>query len=307
MKASARCTWALLISVSACSRGAASPPAPQNQKLAPGTAALVGNDAISTATVRDIASAQHVTLQRARDLAVQDALFAAGARARWAGTGWIAAADDTSLARALLEQLEAQARAAGPPTDAEVARFTAKDWVDLDRPPAARTTHAVVLVKRPADDARAKALAERIARAVRGVSDPAEFKKLAKAVPTGGLKVRVEDLPPVTADGRVLVAPGQKAEHFDRRFAAAANAIPAVGDQSPVIKSAFGYHVILLDQRVSAKRVPLEQRRALLADRVIDERARAAKRALLEKLMRSTRIEVARAASALTARVRVQR
>jgi parvulin-like peptidyl-prolyl isomerase len=309
MKASACCVCAALVLASACGNRAARPVASQSQKLAPGVAALVGADAISIATVRQIANAQHVPPERARKLAVEDALFAAAARARWSGTGWVAAAEDTSLARALLEQLQARAGAAGPPTDAEVAKLTAKQWVELDRPPAARTTHAVVLVKKPSDDARAKALAERIARAVHGVSDPAEFKELAKAVPTDGLKVHVEDLPPVTADGRVVPAPGQgeSAGRFDPQFAAAANAIPAVGDQSPVVKSAFGYHVILLDARLPAKRVPLEKRRALLADHVIDERARAAQSTLLKKLTSATRIEVARTAIALTGRVRVDR
>lgn len=310
MKAAAVCCCtALLVAASACGSPPAPPRAAQNQKLAPGVAALVGSDSISMATVEQIARAQQVTLRRARELALEDALFAAGARARWSGTGWVASAESTSLARALLEQLAAQAAAAGPPTDAEVARWTAKDWVDLDRPSAAQTTHAVVLVKKASDAPRAKALAERIARAVRGIADPAEFKKLAQAVPRGGLEVRVQDLPPVTADGRVVPKPGHvgNAGRLDPRFAAAANAIPAVGDQSPVVKSAFGYHVILLDQRLAAKRVPLDKRRALLTDRVVDERARSAERALLKKLMHSTRIEVARAAGALTARLRVQR
>ena len=261
-------------------------------------------------TVRRIARAEHVTLREARNLAVQDALFAAGARARLRSTGRVGLTEDTVLARRMLEQLKAQAIAQGPPSDAEVARLTRRHWYELDRPSSARTTHAVVLVKKPADDAPAKALAHRILQAVDGAHDAAAFKKQVESVPTGGLEVKVETLPPVSADGRVIPdeppAPGAKPDRFDKQFAAAANAIESVGGHSPVVHSRFGYHVILLDKRLPAKRMPLEERRKKLADETIDDRAKAAEQALLERLRASTPVEVVRSFDDLTSRVRVE-
>ena len=63
-----------------------------------------------------------------------------------------------ALARAVLEDLLAAARAKGPPSDEEVAELTKERWAELDRPPL-RTIHAVALVKDPAQKAAARALA----------------------------------------------------------------------------------------------------------------------------------------------------
>lgn len=302
--------FVLLASASACS-GHKPPPAPLRGTLAAGVVATVGPDAVSAQTVQRIARTEHVGLAKAREQAIEDALFALGARARFRNTGSIKSAENAALARRLLEQLKAQAVAQGPVTDAEIARLTALHWYELDRPAAVRTTHAVVLVKKPADDAPAKALAQRILAAVDGVHDPATFKKRVEALPTGGLHVKVETLPPVAADGRVIPEqkplPGAKPEEFDKQFAKAANAIESVGEHSPVIHTRFGYHVILLDARLPAKRVPLAERRKELAQEAIDDRARAAEKALLARLRASAPVHVVRAFDDLTSRVQVGR
>lgn len=289
----------------------ASAPAPARGKLAQGIAATVGPDAVSVETVRRIAKAEGVTLLEARRRAIDDALFAAGARERFHGTGRVASVDNAVLARRLLEELKAKAEAQGPITDAEVARLTERHWYEFDRPASARTTHAVVVVKKPADDAPAKALAQRILAAVDGVHDPAEFKKRVEALPKGGLDVRVQNLFPVAADGRVVPdqrpLPGAKPETYDKKFAEAANAIKKVGAHSPVIHTRFGYHVILLDQRLPAKRVPLEERRKKLTAEAMDDRARNAENAILKRLRATTPVQVARALAALTSKVRIQR
>jgi len=298
----------LLALAGGCGGDRTSAPEPARGTLSAGVAATVGTDAVSVQTVQRIARAEHVPLGEARKRAVQDAVFALGARDRLRNTGRVGLADNTALARRMLEQLKAQAAAQGPPTDAEVARLTQRHWYDLDRPASASTTHAVVLVKKPADDAAAKALAQRILQAVDGVHNAAAFKKQVGSVPTGGLQVKVETLPPVAADGRVIPdeppAPGAKPGHFDIQFAEAANAIASAGEHSPVIHSRFGYHVILLDKRLPAKRVPLEDRRKKLTNEAIDDRAKAAEQALLERLRASTPVEVVRSFDDLTSRVR---
>ncbi len=278
-------------------------------KLPEGVVALVGDQPVTRATVERIARARSVSPQVARDAAVRDALLAAAARADLAGFGIVASADRSILARALLEGLQQQAQAR-PVTDAEVAEMTARRWAELDRPVSARTAHAVARVEKPEDDAPARALAERIARELGDVTDPEEFVKRAKAVPAGSVQLVAERLPPVTADGRVVkldAPPGAPTQTFDPAYARAANALRAVGDKSPVTKSDFGYHVILLEERMEAKRVPLERRRELLVDEIMDNRARRMEEQLLEQARSSHPVEVRRSVADLTARVRVRR
>ncbi len=175
----------------------------------------------------------------------------------------------------------------------------------------ARTVHAVVVPKNPGEDAAAKALADRIAQAVAGVSDPGEFVKKARAVPSGKLKVVVELLDPCSADGRVHPSqqppPGAQPPRFDEDFAKAANAIEKVGDQTPVVKLKSGFHVILLVQKLPEKRVPLEERRAQLAGEVFNARAKSAEESLLARLSAGVPVLVARSALDLTSLVRIVR
>lgn len=284
-------------------------PAASHVSLAAGVVAQVGSDAVLASTVAGIARAEDVTLEAARDRAVRDALLAAGARERFAGTGRVASAERGALARALLQQLKRDAQAEGPPTDAEVAHFTQEHWFDLDRPPMARTVHAVVVPASPGQDAPALALARRIADAVHGASDPAEFMKRARAVPAGTLKVVVQALDPCTADGRVEpdrpLPPGTPPPQFDDAFAKAANAIDKVGDQSSVVKSSSGYHVILLTEKLPEQRVPLDERRRRLSSEIMNNRARLALEKLVSRLTSSVPVEVVRSASDLTSRIRL--
>jgi len=302
--------WFVALVATSCSR--AEPGAVRQQTAATlpeGVVALVGDQRVARATVERIVRARSVSPQDARDAAIRDALLAAAARADLAGFGLVASAERSTLARALLEQLQRQARAR-PVTDAEVADMTARRWAELDRPVSARTAHVVARVEKPEDDAPARALAERFARELADVTDPDEFVERAKEVPAGSVKVVAERLPPVTADGRVVqvnVPAGAPTPTFDRAYARAANALRAVGDKSPVTKSDFGYHVILLEERMEAKRVPLERRRELLADEIMDNRARRMEEQLLEQARSIHPVEVRRAAADLTARVRVRR
>ncbi|MEB2313243.1 MAG: peptidylprolyl isomerase [Sorangiineae bacterium] len=279
--------------------------------LPDGVVAVVAGEPVRAASVREIALREGVTLEAARRRALTDALFAAGARERLAGTGRLSSAIRGALARTLLESLAREARAAGPPTDDEVARFTAAHWFELDRPPMARTVHAVVVPGAPAADAGARALAERIARAVAGLADPEAFMKAAREVPAGGLRVVIERLPACAADGRVHpdepLAPGAPAPRFEVEFAKAANALTAVGELSPVVRSPSGYHVILLLEKIAAHRVPLAERRVRLSPEVMDARAASAAAALTERLSSRASVSVERSAIDLTSRVRLSR
>lgn len=297
---------AVLAGTIACSSRDVPTLAAQHGPLPTGAAAQVGGDVIALDTVTRIAQAQRVAPAVARSLAISDALFAAGARSAFEGGSIVPAVERAAWARALLQGLKAEAIARGPVTDAEVTELTALRWQALDRPETVRTTHAVVRVERPEQDAGARAVADKIAAAVRGVTDPEAFMGLARAVPHEGFDVRAERLPALTADGRPYdpAAPPSDSERFDKDFSAAAHAL-AVGQISQPKKSAFGYHVILCEARLPAVQVPLEERRALLKDEIINNRADRLKQELLARLNSATPTLVPRSVDDLTAQVRV--
>jgi PPIC-type PPIASE domain len=299
------CAW---VGLFGCSKTPDAASVHRHAHLPSGVIARVGDDEISLATAQRIARAQGVTLPVARDRALRDALFSAGARSAFGSRGLLPVLERAALARVLLEGLRADAIARGPASDAEVAELTALRWRELDRPEAARTTHAVAMVENPADDEKAHALAKKIYDAVRGVTDPDEFLRLAKAVPPDGVQMRAERLPPVTADGRVYdpSRPSGDAEQaFDLDFAKAATAL-GVGQISEPTKTRFGYHVILSEARLPELRVPLEERRQLLQDEVIKGRAERSKQELLAQLAAAAPIQITRAVEDLTSRVQVK-
>ena len=276
--------------------------------LRAGLAAQVGADDIAMSTVQDIARAQRLTLSAARALATRDALFAAGARDAFAGGSIVSVVERGAWARALLEQLKAEAAARGPASDAEVNELTAMRWQELDRPETVRTTHAVAIVAKPEQDAAARTIAQRLYEALRGIADPEEFIRVAKSVPHEGLDVRAERIPAITRDGRSYYPEGAPPEaanqRFDKEFAEAAHRLSA-GQVSEPLKSTFGYHVILCEARLPANHVPVEERRKLLADEVQKGRAERTKQELLVRLSSATPIMITRSVDELTASVQV--
>jgi hypothetical protein len=300
--------WAAASALSCSGPVDSAAPVAQRVRLPAGVAAKVGTDEIALSTVTAIAQAQNLPLPVARERAARDAAFAAGARGAFAGSAIVSVIERGAWARALLERFKAEAAARGPASDAEVAELTALRWQDLDRPETVRTTHAVAIVEKPEQDAPARAIAQRLYEAVRGVSDPQEFIRLAQAVPHEGVDVRAESLPAVTLDGRSYYPEGAPPElanqRFDKDFARAAHGL-AVGQLSPPSKSLFGYHVILCEARLPEKRPPLEERRSLVGDEVLKGRAERAKQELLARLSSSTPILITRSVEDLTARVQV--
>jgi hypothetical protein len=190
--------------------------------------------------------------------------------------------------------------------------LTAERWPELDRPPSVRTTHAVVLLNNPAEDGPARALAATLAAALRGATDSADFVARAQKVkdPKGALEIRAEELPPVTPDGRMWDPserpPKALAGSLNRDFARAAHALQKPGDQTGVVKSAFGYHLILLDERYPAVDLPLEERRSELARDVVARRAKRELDALMTRLRTQTPVTMERSAEALTALISVE-
>ncbi len=303
--------WTIVVTaLLGCSRPAG-PPSLGHAKLPSRIAAVVGDDVIDVATVERIAAAQGVAPAVALRRAVGDALFAASAVDR-AGEGVARQARRAVLARRLLRALSDDVQRRGPPTDAEVLAATANRWWELDRPVLLRTTHAVVLVRKAEEDKPAKALAARIAARVAESVDPAAFRAAVTAVPADGLEVRVEDLDPVARDRRAMnpsapPPPGKPVGEYAATYVDAAFAIPSPGRVSPVVRTEFGYHVILLVEMIPEQRVPLEERRRTLEPEIMTRRATALYEETLARTRATDQVEVERSAVDLMLEVKVAR
>lgn len=302
----------------ACGTDAAPPSSPSSSareapRLGADVAARVGAIEIPVDSLARIAAAQQIPPARARDLAVRDALFASEARARGLDEApEVRSAISAVLARRLLHELHEAAAGAGPVTDEELRIATERHWLELDRPEGFRTVHAVVRLAADADAAtrdKAVALAGAIREAVSPAreialrttppdvplgstqppADPAveAFVSAARSVPAEGLEVVAQPLPPVSATGRTL---SPEPRQFDADFARAAVSLVARGDLSAPVTSSFGVHVIMLLERIPARVVPAEERRRLVRDEVVADRARAAHTKLTESLRREARV-----------------
>jgi hypothetical protein len=289
--------------------GQSAPPAPVTSSLPAGVAARVGDELVSVSTVERVAAVRGVAPRAAAELAISDALFAQGSRANLP-PGSARSIERAALARGQLDQLVRDAAQAGGPTQAELSEVVRDRWVELDRPAAVRTTHAVVLNDKPERDAAARLQAEKLAQFVRSATTDEELMQLAKDFkPEDGFEVRAEQLPFVTADGRLF----QRAEtgfkprpgSFDQDFSRSANALQHPGELSPPIKSGFGYHIIRLDERAPSAIVPRTELAERLAPDVMVRRVGRARRELLDKLRPGTGIQVERAVDDLVGRVPV--
>lgn len=280
--------------------------ATEHATLPPGVVARVADLDIAATTVAEIARAQTVSAPTAAERAISDAVFAAALSAEPGRRDAAAVATRSAHARALVEALQEAAAETGPASDEEIEKLTAERWTELDRPVAVRTIHAVALVKKPEDDAAARELAERVAREVAGVREPDAFLKQARALAGGPVELRVERLPLVVPDGRTLEPNGAAGDaRFDEDFTRAAHALVAAGDQSPLVKTRFGYHVIMLEERQPEHRLSLEERRRLLGPVAIARRAERQIKGLLKSLRDETALDVTRGAEQLTAQVGV--
>jgi hypothetical protein len=272
-------------------------------------AALVGLHPITVETL--------ATVQQQSELNADDALKAVidlRVLGRWAANGGLeqgrrSTVERSLLSRYLLERIQEQVQQPATASDAEIHEVTQSHWVTLDRPEAWRVTHCVVTMD-GTTEAIAQQLAQRIVVALKGVTKAADFIEKVRAIPTAGLKVVVEALPPVTADGRSFEVdssgnPAVEAGRFDSDFAQAASRLKEPGTQSGIVRTRFGFHVLLLEERIRGYTMPLDERRKRLWPDVLRQRAQGVTTRLLDERRRAIRLQSDRSALEWTGRVKV--
>jgi hypothetical protein len=274
--------WATL---AACSHPSP-PPSTTVATLHAGEIGRVGDVSLPQSLVVDVSRAQSVPVRAAIEVLIEDALAAQAALSQhlmdrpsvqWACT--------SAIARRVPIRLAETAKAAGPPTDNELATL--------------KVVHAVVQRSKGLSDRADQAVAMAIEQAVRSAANADDFERLAAAVPHGEARVTIERILPFGAEG--LMADGRQ---LDRAFVAAAFMLdPSTisSATSPVVETRFGWHVIRLIERVLPERSSIEERRQALSAAVVSMRARASLDSLLRLRRRTTDVSVAATAEALTA------
>lgn len=284
-------------------------------------AELEGDVALSVAgrpiarrTVQAIADAQQTTPREAADRATFDALCAAEAEARGL-TPRAGRVPAYLAARALLDDAGERARAAGPPTDAEVAGFRQLHFLEVDRPPAFVTLHAIIQLGKDApkearDAARARALAlvaplTKLGKGLAGTEPPNYLPRVSttrfpqeqilldanQALQALDAGVLVQTLPPIGDDGLSL-GPGAR-EPFADRYVAAARQLVARGDvTTEPVETEFGFHVILLLARLPGNRLSDEELREQAGELIVDQRGRAEVSALIASLRARAEVQI---------------
>ena len=253
--------------------------------------ARVGDVDVPVSLVERVAEAQGVTASAALDALIADAIAAQGARAR--GLDAVPAVHRdlrAALAGLVADRLRDASRAAGLPSDAEVAELSALHADDVDRPEAVRVVHAIALrpKDKSADTSAERAVAAALEAAARDAATVEAFEERTKAVPHPGVDVRVERLPGFARDGRIVEGGGA----MDATFAAAAHELTPEAPTSKIVETVFGWHVIRLGERLPARVVPLEERRAMFSEEAQAMRARRAYDARMSALRAARAIEV---------------
>lgn len=296
----------------------------------------VAGDHVTATTVASIAQEQGVDPRAAVELALFDATLAAAARRELDGRQ-VHLLSSSVLARALLTEAWQKLRER-PIRAEELEEATQAFWLVYARPEGRRTTHAIARAEEkdaPDVHARAEATARAILEAVREPTAEATLEKMPPvdpevaftqgafahdpihlafsaaaraAVPADVLPtVVIQELPPVDREGRQLTkSMSHDAPGFDAVYTHAAWELERRGQLSGVVKTQFGYHVIVLLEKTPALVVNEATRRAALRDMIFEVRGKRHRRTLLAELEKKTKIELSPNHEALLGQIRVQ-
>jgi hypothetical protein len=271
-----------LVGLTSC--GQKAPPAETSASLR-GAVARVGSVAVPSSLVADVARAKGSPARAALEELVRDALVAQGSLARGLDRDPSVSWESTAaLARRVPEALFDRAVAQGPPTDDELATVS--------------VVHAVVMRSPSLREEDAIALAGAIRQAVAGARSSEDFQTRVATVAHPHAQVIVQPIGPFGADG--LDASGGE---LDAGFVAAAFALRAPTDISPIVATPFGWHVIQLVERKAPDGSDADRARDAgeRGPAVVRMRARMHLDELLRARAPLAKIEVSRAADSLLA------
>ncbi len=174
--------------------------------------------------------------------------------------------------------VEARAGKVPDPTAEDIAAFYHEHPQHFEQPERLGARHILFEVDRDAGDeakAEQKAEAEKV---LQQLLEGADFEALAKE----------HSACPSSEDGGSLppFAQGEMVPEFD-----AATRALEVGEISPVIETDFGYHVIRLDDRMEASKVPLPEVAERIREHVKQEREQKSFSAVIAALREGASIE----------------
>lgn len=275
----------------------------------PDVVAKVGDSQISLEMLGRAASASGISTRLALERLTEARILGHFAERGGLQPGRYQTVRRAVLARALLEQLEARTKQPEIPTNAEVDSMTAERWIEFDRGEALKTCHAVIHADALAPDVCDK-IARRVAESLRPYTSCAAFLEHAKSLSIPEAKLTAEELFPVLEDGRTVVVdrndkPVEEGPRLDETFARAVHQLKTPGEQSGVVRTRFGWHVILLAGKIPEKRLPTSLRREALTLDIYRRRAREASEAVLAQCRKNEPVSVDRSAIEAMSRVRV--
>lgn len=282
---------------------------PQQVLSDPDAVAKVGESRISLEMLGKATSAGTSTTRRALEHLIEARVLGRFAELGGLQLGRYQTVRRAVLARALLEQLEARAKQPETPTNDEVESMTAERWIEFDRGEAFRTCHVVIHANTLTQDQGEK-IAKRLAESMRPHTNCEDFLEHAKSLSIPDAKLTAEELPAVLVDGRSVLVDGkgepvEEGPRLDEAFARAVHQLGTPGDQSAVVRTRFGWHVILLAAKISEKRLSFAQRREALTVDIHRRRASEASEAVLAQCRKNVPMSVDRSSIEAMSRVRV--